>query len=173
MDKTLQLIENLRQELTSIRRQIFEHSHDGIGARQINYLDAFGEAPSNSHTEGKTIATTGNTDWYILAPIAGRLIEADFSGTDALAANDTNYITFGIVNLGQDGTGSTNLLSTGNENTTKATGGTALAADTKRALTISATYNNVQKGDRLRIRAAVTMTLANTVTNSVFVLRFR
>lgn len=165
------------QELDTVRQEfldkINDHEHDGNEATQVNYDDLFGEAPSNANTEAQTIATTGNTDWYVIAPISGRLTEADFSGTDALAANDTNYITFSIVNLGRDGAGSTDLLSTGDENTTKATGGTALSADTVRELIINATYNNVQRGDRLRVRAAATGTLANTVTNSVFTLRFK
>lgn len=170
----------LRQEMEQAKEEfrrviqdtIAEHTHDGVLSKQVNYDELFGESPSQINLETETITTTGNTDGYIIVPINGRLTEADFSGTDALAASDTNFITFSIVNLGQAGSGSTNLLSTGDENTTKATGGTALSADTVRNLTISVTFNTIQRGDRLRVRAAVTETLANAVTNPVYLLRF-
>jgi len=155
-----------------IDKAIADHSHDGNLSKQVNYIELFGEAPSNAHTEAQTIATTGNTDWYIIAPINGRLTEADFSGTDVLAVSDTNFITFSITNLDRDGAGSTALLSTAAENTTQSTGGSALAANTVRELVLTTTFNTIQRGDRLRIRAAVTNTLANTVTNSVYTLRF-
>lgn len=121
-----------------------------------------------------TIATTGNTDLYIIAPVNGILNEALFSGVDALAASDTNYITFSITNLGQAGAGSTALLAATDPNTTKATGGTALSANTKRTLTLNGTFTNLRvvAGDRLRVRAAATGTLANTVTFSTYLLTF-
>jgi hypothetical protein len=121
-----------------------------------------------------TIATTGNTDIHVIAPQTGTLASVDFSGVDALAANDTNYITFSITNLGQAGAGSTAMLAATDANTTKATGGSAISANTKRALTMhgTATNLNVTAGDRLRVRAAATGTLANTVTFASYLLRF-
>jgi len=121
-----------------------------------------------------TVATTGNTDAYVIAPFAGVLSAAMFSGVDALAANDTNYITYTIVNLGQAGAGSTAMLAATDANTTKATGGTALSANTRRDLTLNGTAANlvVARGDRLRIRAAATGTLANTVTFPNYALVF-
>jgi hypothetical protein len=121
-----------------------------------------------------TIATTGNTDFFVIAPVNGKLTEALFSGVDALAANDTNYITFSITNLGQAGAGSAALLAATDPNTTKATGGAAIAANTKRSLTVSSVQADikVQAGDRLRIRAAATGTLANTVTFASYLLTF-
>ena len=121
-----------------------------------------------------TIATTGNTDEYVIAPVSGFLSEALFSGVDALAANDTNFITFSITNLGQAGGGSTAMLAATDPNTTKATGGSALAANTKRTLTLNAAAANliVQAGDRLRVRAAASGTLANTVTKPSYLLTF-
>lgn len=119
---------------------------------------------------GQTIATTGNTDWYIIVPASGVITSIDYSGTSALAANDTNYITFSINNYLQDGSGTTQILATTDANTTKATGGSAIVADSKRVLTNNGTAANlvVTKGDRLLIRAAATGTLANTVTHSTF-----
>ncbi len=121
-----------------------------------------------------TIATTGNTDGYIIAPETGSLSAMDFSGVDALAASDTNYITWSVTNLGQAGAGTNPMLAATAVNTTQATGGSAIAANTKRALTLNGTSSNllVTKGDRIRVRAAVTGTLANTVTFPTYLLRF-
>lgn len=120
-----------------------------------------------------TIATTGNTDAYIIVAETGTVAGIDFSGVDALAAHDTNYITWTVVNLGQAGAGSTAVLAATDANTTKATGGTALSANTKRSLTLNATAANlvVTAGDRLRIRAAASGTLANTVTFPSYLMR--
>jgi hypothetical protein len=124
--------------------------------------------------QGATIATTGNSDVYLIAPAAGTLTSAVFSGVDALAASDTNYITFTITNLGQTGSGTATMLAASDANTTKATGGTALSANAVRSLTINGTAANlvVAAGDRLRVRAAATGTLANTVTFPVYRLNF-
>jgi hypothetical protein len=124
--------------------------------------------------QGATIATTSNSDVYVIADAAGVLTSARFSGTDALATSDTNYITFSITNLGTSGSGSTVMLAATDANTTKATGGTALTANASRLLTLNGTAANlvVAAGDRLRIRAAATGTLANTVTFPVYNLIF-
>lgn len=124
--------------------------------------------------QGATITTTGNSDVYIIASAAGVLTSVLFSGVDALTANDTNYITFSITNLGQAGAGSAAMLAATDANTTKATGGTGLSANTVRSLTLNGTAANlvVAAGDRIRIRAAATGTLANTVTFPVYRLNF-
>ena len=164
-------LNSLRQEL---EQRIREHQHDGNQATQGKYPDMFGDAPSNIIATPATIATTGNTDWYIIAPISGRLNSVDFSSTSALAANDTNYITFTITNLGQAGAGTTAMLAATDANTTKATGGSALSANTKRSLILNGTSTNAEvvEGDRLLIRAAVTAEIAGTVTFPVYMLRF-
>jgi len=157
-----------------IDEQIKTHTHDGNFSQRVNVFDIFGAFPSNINLDTATIATTGNTSGYVIAPITGQLVSVDFSGVDALAASDTNYITFTITNLGQVGAGSTAMLSATDSNTTKATGGSALGANTKRSLVISAVANStlVTEGDRLLVRAGVTGTLANTVTFPVYMLRF-
>ena len=158
-----------------IDQKIREHSHKGLDSKRINTFDLFGETQSEIIATPATIATTGNTDWYVIAPFTGNLDSVDFSGTTALATSDTNYITFTITNLGQAGAGTAVMLAAVNGNTTKATGGTALVANTKRSLILSstATATTVVKGDRLLIRAAATGTLANTVTFPVYLLRFK
>jgi hypothetical protein len=143
-------------------------------------IDATSRAASNIATgvqvsqQGATVATTSNSDLFIIAPQAGTLTSALFSGVDALTASDTNYITFTITNLGQAGAGSAAMLAATDPNTTKTTGGTALVANSKRTLTLNGTAANlvVAAGDRLRCRAAATGTLANTVTFPVWQLTF-
>lgn len=124
-------------------------------------------------TAGTTsIATTGNTDEYVVVGKSGTLIAALFSSLAALTADDTNYITFTITNLGQGGSGSAAMLAATNPNTTKATGGTGLVANAKRTLTLNGTAANlaVVEGDRLLIRAAATGTLVGAVTRPVYTL---
>lgn len=121
-----------------------------------------------------TFAITGNTSSYLIVSETGTLSRVDFSGADALAAHDTNFTTFSITNLGQAGGGSTAMLAATDANTTKATGGTALFANTKRTLTLHGTPANldVVQGDRLLIRAAASGTLANTVSFPVYCCHF-
>lgn len=143
-------------------------------------LDSTTRVNSNIQTgfsisqQGATITTTGNSDVFVIAPAAGVLSVARFSGVDALAANNSNYITFSITNLGAAGSGSAAMLAATDANTTKSTGGTALSANTLRSLSLNGTAANlvVAAGDRLRIRAAATGTLANTVTFPVYSLTF-
>lgn len=121
-------------------------------------------------TPGTTsIATTGNTDEYLIAAKTGKLAAAVFQSLAALAANDTNYVTFGIVNLGQAGAGTAVMLAATDANTTKATGGTALVASSKRTLTLTSTTADlaVTEGDVLRVRFAASGTLAGAVTRPI------
>lgn len=123
---------------------------------------------------GGTIATTSTTDVYIVAAEAGVLASLSITPLVALATSDSNYITWTATNLGQAGAGSTAMLSTADTNTTKATGGTALAVSTVRAFVLSGTASAlvVAKGDLIRVRATATGTLANTVTVPVYMARF-
>jgi hypothetical protein len=124
-----------------------------------------------SGTAGVTsIATTGATSEYIIAKQSGSLVGIDFSSLAALAASDTNYITFSVVNLGQAGAGSTAMLAVDDANTTKATGGVALTANSKRQMTLHGTAANllIVEGDRLQIIATATGTLVGAVTRPVY-----
>jgi hypothetical protein len=121
-------------------------------------------------TPGTTsIATTGNTDEYLIAAKTGKVVGAVFSSLAALAAHDSNYVTFSITNLGQAGAGSAAMLAATDPNTTKATGGVALSANTKRTLTLTGTAADlaVVEGDRLLVRFAATGTLAGAVTRPI------
>ena len=122
-----------------------------------------------------TIPTAaGNTDEYVIAPEKGYLDSVVFSAIEALAAHDTNFITFSITNLGQAGAGTNAMLAATAANTTKITGGTAIVANSKRNLTLSATLalTAVESGDRLRVRVTGAGTLANTLTFPKLLLRF-
>lgn len=113
-----------------------------------------------------TIATTSATSTYFTAPYAGKLVLANFTAVDALAAHASNYVTFSITNLGQAGAGSTAMLAATDANTTKTTTGTAVSANTVRALALHGTAANlvVASGDRLQITSTAAATSANTMT---------
>ena len=161
--------------LNELEVKFNQHSHNGLDSPQVKGFDLHGNTKSQIIATPATIATTGNTDWYIITPYAGVIVSVDFSGVDALAANDTNYITFSLTNLGQAGAGTTAILGAVNGNTTKATGGIAISANTKFSLILSVSLNatKVQEGDRIRVRAAATGTLANTVTFPTYLIRFQ
>ncbi len=124
-----------------------------------------------------TIPTTaGAVNSYITAPADGTLIAAQVTPLTALAANDTNYVTFTVTNLGQAGTGTTVMLDAVDANTTKATGGLALAVNTRHDFVLTSTGGDlvVSAGDRLRITSTATVgsALANTVTVPTYMLSF-
>ena len=111
---------------------------------------------------------------YTIVPETGTLSSATFSGVDALATSDTNYITFTITNLGQAGAGSAVMLAATAPNTTKATGGAAIVANGKRPLTLTGTPADlvVVAGDRLKTTVTASGTLANTITSGQVALKF-
>lgn len=163
----------IQNEMTrEIAEAILLHDHKGSFSQRVNFFDIFGYVDL-TNVSSATIATTGNTDAYMIVPVTGNVIQVDFSGSTALTADNTNYITWTITNLGQAGAGSAALLAATDANTTKSTGGTGITADSKRTFTLTSTLNNLQvvQGDRLRIRAAVTGTLANSVAFPVYLLQ--
>jgi hypothetical protein len=113
-----------------------------------------------------TVATTGNSDILFIVPRNVRVEAIKVVGTATLATSDTNYVTWTVTNLGTAGAGSTELLSTADTNTTKATGGSALTTLVPRSLVLTSTDASLKatEGEVLRVRAAATGTLANTVT---------
>lgn len=168
----------MEEQIQKLQRDIQKLQQDlSLQGQLVNYGVEFQNL--FNYTEGinvisATIATTGNTDTYFIAPRTLTIFQVDFSATTALATSDTNYITWTITNLGQAGTGTKAILAATAAETTKATGGSAISVDTKRQLNISSTIPNLQmiQGDRIRIRAAVTGTLANTVTFPVYFIQY-
>jgi hypothetical protein len=113
-----------------------------------------------------SIATTSTTDAYCQADRTGSITGVIIGSLLGLAANDTNYITWSVTNLGAAGAGSGQVLATSDLNTTKATGGVAMPASGKNSLVLNSTAANVAvtEGDTIRIRATVTGTLGAAVT---------
>lgn len=114
-----------------------------------------------------TIPTAaGTTEILLIAPCAGTLSAGAFVGANSLAANDTNYVAFTLVNKGQLGAGSAQMLAASPNNTSKATGGAALTGYVPYTLALTGTQGNlvVAKGDVLVFQAVGNGTLANTVT---------
>lgn len=115
-----------------------------------------------------SIATTSTTDAYCQADRSGTVTGVYVGSLLGLATSDTNYITWTVTNLGAAGSGTTEMLATSPAgiNTTKATGGTAMPASGRNALTLSTTAANVAvtEGDTIRVRATVTGTLGGAIT---------
>lgn len=90
-----------------------------------------------------------------------------FSGSDDLTESDTNYITFTVRNM----TAGVEALGT---NTTQATGGLPIVNGIAKTLTLTTTDANLEfdAGDVVRVRAAATGTLDNTVPNANYSLVF-
>jgi hypothetical protein len=126
-------------------------------------------ATSRSHLMA-TIATTGSQEILFVAPCAGTLAGAALAAKDALAASDTNFLTFTVTN--KSNSNAVMLAATGQ--TTQVTGGAALAAYGRRVLALSATPANlvVALGDVITFQTSATGTLANTVTEPVAILTF-
>jgi hypothetical protein len=118
-----------------------------------------------------TIATTGVQESTLIAKFAGVLTAVQFVAKDALAASDTNFVLFTVVNRGAGG-GSTAMLAVSAANGTQVTGGAAIAPYVKRSLTLNATPANlvVNAGDTISVISTVTGTLANAVTAPSFLL---
>lgn len=148
-----------------------------VRTRVDEFIDFTGPTPSFS-LDVPLFATATSTDTNMLVVTtgasgralvrvqrAGVLSAAYFVGEDALAASDTNYLTFTVTNRLASGSGSTAMLAATDANTTKATGGSAIVAKAEKTLTVHGTAANlvVNKGDELEIAATVTGTLANLV----------
>lgn len=105
--------------------------------------------------------TTGSASTqYFVAPYGCKLESVELVPADALAANDTNFITFKVI---------ANDLSTEIVNqTTEATGGAAFAADTKQSLVIDdAIASELAEGELFKLTSTADGTLANAADYTV------
>lgn len=108
----------------------------------------------------------------ILVPVgsaAGTVSRASFVNSSNLAANDTNYVKIGVINLGPAGNGTTAVVDiTAANNSSKVTGGAALVAGQDRAFNLSGVGGAlaVAANDVLEVSITVVGTLANTLPNS-------
>jgi len=145
------------------------------GSNALAALRYQGGVKSEVQLNFGTIPTAaGNTDMFAIVPEDGEFHSADFSAVEAIAASDSNYVTFAIQNLGQAGIGTNQILAATNNNTTKLTGGSALQSGSRKKLypSTSSPALQVKAGDRLRVRVTGTGTLPNTLTGGVMVIRF-
>lgn len=119
--------------------------------------------------EAGTITTTTGTEVLINCPVAGTINAIAFVAKDALATSNTNYIAFGVINK-QAGAGTGVVVDNTNAaNSTKTTGGAAIAAYAHFFMTLGAA-TTVAAGDILALSATVTGTLANQVTEGLWVV---
>lgn len=138
--------------------------YDFVGPNRL-FVDGALFANATSDGANKIVVTAASVSRVKLrAPRSGTLLAVRLVAEDTLATSDTNYVTFEVVNKGA-GASTTAMLAVSDANTTKATGGSAITADTDRALTVHATATNVVvvQGDIIEIKATVTGTLANAV----------
>jgi hypothetical protein len=108
---------------------------------------------------------------------ASVITAASFVSRTALAANNTNYVTWTITNRNSDGTGTQVLVDgTAAANSTKVTGGSAIVAKGRRDLTLVTVSGGAERdvvgGDVLEIAITGTGTLANTLTECSLLLEF-
>lgn len=116
-----------------------------------------------------TIAATGTTGALAIAPFSGTISDIEFSSQGALTASSSGILTFSVVNLGQNGTGTQQVLlvsTPSTSNNTSVANGTAIVAYARRQLQLTTTTANlnVNAGDILQITASTSGTLANTIT---------
>jgi hypothetical protein len=139
---------------------------------EVQYVDV--DVDLYSATGLNTILTTGSSIGSVPVPRGGVLVSAAFVSKDALASDDTNYLTFTVNNKLGSGSGSTAMLAATAANTTKTTGGTGLTAVVGRSLTVHGTAANlrVAEGDVIQVTAAATGTLANASLFPKVRLRF-
>ena len=133
---------------------------------QLRQIEAVSLESINAYTDSvltvsASISATGTVN-VTLPSCAGQVIGAKLKSTASVTTSDTNYWTFSIANTSNS---SVAVLATDNLNTTKATGGAAIVANTDRALVLNATAANlaVKTGDVLAFTATKTAS-ATTLT---------
>lgn len=89
-------------------------------------------------------AIAATASFYFIAPnIAATLAGAHFVNSTAIATSDVDNWAFSLVNLGAGGVGTTPMLAAAPANTTRATGGSALAAGVPASLALHGTPANL------------------------------
>lgn len=143
------------------RCEFFQDFTGGLTTRTIEIPLFSAEGAANEFVVTTAATGSGST----MVNFAGTLLSAQLIALEALAANDTNYLTFDLMNNGNTNAGTTAMLAASDANTTKATGGVAITAEIGRPLTINATAANlrVANGDLLTFTGTVSGTLANNV----------
>ena len=86
-----------------------------------------------------TLGTTGATEAITICPFAGRLTAVFFASKDGLVSTNANHLDFSLVNKGQAGVGTTQMLGAGNLATTRFVSLSDLATTGASATVTSAT----------------------------------
>jgi hypothetical protein len=107
-------------------------------------------AAATRSADVKVGTLTATATYLTFAPCTGTLTAASLVSPLAVASSDTNYWTMSVTNLGAAGSGMEALLAATAANTTKATGGNALAVNVPQALALGATLA-VNDGDVLAV----------------------
>lgn len=108
-----------------------------------------------------TIPTAaGTVEVLVIAVATGTVTSLRVAFKEALATDNTNFVTFRFINKSA---ADADIIAATDANTTKTTGGAAIAAYTSRLLTLG-TAVGVTKGDVLALRITGAGTLANTLT---------
>lgn len=103
----------------------------------------------------------------IIAPsFATRLVKARLVVETTVAADNTNFWTFDLVNRGAAGVGTTPMLIASDANTTKTTGGSGITGDVARTLSLHGTVGNLDAAadNVLRFTATKAAAAANLVS---------
>jgi hypothetical protein len=153
-----------------VRCEYFEDFNKGFATRTLDFVLWTADGAANDIVVTEATPSTGS----VMVDFGGTLLSAQLIAQDALAANDTNYLTFTLVNNGNSNAGTTAMLAATDPNTTKATGGVAITAEIGRSLTVNGTAANlrVANGDLLTFAATQTGTLANNVALPMVRLTF-
>lgn len=119
-------------------------------------------AASTQSLDKQIGAVAATASFAFVAPVTGKISGVTFVNSVAVATSDTDNWTFALVNKGPANAGTQQLLNTGNVNSTKATGGSALAAYTPRALTLT----TLSVGNELNVNAGDCLVLTITATGA-------
>ncbi len=151
---------------------INEYPRTNFDQFQMTGANLSGDARSKVETTViPTIPTAaGTVEVLLIVPFAGTITSVRVAFKDGLTANDTNFVTFRLINKT---TADSDVIAATDANTSKATGGSAVTAYATRTLTLaSAGGVAVAKLDVLALRVTGTGTLANTLTQGTLIVNF-
>jgi hypothetical protein len=112
-----------------------------------------------------TVPTAAGTiELLFIARVTGTVAGVRVAFKDALAAHDTNFVQFSLINKSA---ADAEIMPLNAANSTKITGGTALSAYTVRSFSLVGGTVAVTSGQLLALRITGAGTLANTLTEGI------
>lgn len=137
---------------------------------QVTGADMSGTA--RSKTIQKTITTiptaAGTAEFLVIVPFASTISSVRVVFKDALATDNTNFVTFRLINKSA---ADADIIAATDANTTKTTGGSALTAYTPRTLTLATAAGvDVAAQAVLALRVTGAGTLTNTLTEGALII---